>query len=365
MLSSDAFALNKLSDQPEQTRESVNGVPYTVVTWTSALSAVKAGDYPLNLDLPVMVRVQERAKRRQRSARSVCGFLRREFAVRRVAVRRFVLRGFLRRHDREADDAAHRWRRRENQGAARAGPSRRVFRRGREIRRDQRSLGHTGSTGDPLTLKISITGRGNFDRVTNRRLPASAAVEALQSQCPTSSPPTAPATPAGRNLSSPSCGESQRAGNSRGALPAISIPRRPSSSSTTPSCAACLAPFDYDFSELQGLTTCVAPFTDATCNHITACLVDCTDKSCAMCANPGALQQCQNQVPNSVCSELYYQDAQCIQNAFFGPGFFCNPGQGSGFFGDWLAAGSARTTAGARSSSTPARARASSGGGGG
>jgi len=30
----------------------------------SALSAVKAGDYPLNLDLPVMVRVQERAKQR-------------------------------------------------------------------------------------------------------------------------------------------------------------------------------------------------------------------------------------------------------------------------------------------------------------
>jgi hypothetical protein len=34
--------------------------PYTVVTWTSALSAVKAGDYPLNLDLPVMVRAQEK-----------------------------------------------------------------------------------------------------------------------------------------------------------------------------------------------------------------------------------------------------------------------------------------------------------------
>ena len=102
-----------------------------------------------------------------------------------------------------------------------------------------------------------------------------------------------------------------------------------------PACAACLAPFDYDFSELQGLTTCVAPFTDATCNHITACLVDCTDKSCAQCVDSGALQQCQNQVPNSVCSS-YYQDAQCIQSAFFGQGFFCDPGQGSGFFGDWL-----------------------------
>ncbi len=64
VLSSDAFTLNKLGDQPEQTRESIDGVPYTVVTWTSALSAVKAGDYPLNLDLPVMVRVKERGQRR-------------------------------------------------------------------------------------------------------------------------------------------------------------------------------------------------------------------------------------------------------------------------------------------------------------
>ena len=102
-----------------------------------------------------------------------------------------------------------------------------------------------------------------------------------------------------------------------------------------PACAACLTPFDYDFSELTGLTTCAAPFTDATCNHITACLVDCTDKSCAMCADPGALQQCQNQVPNSVCSS-YYQDAQCIDNAFFGAGSFCDPNQGTGQFGDWL-----------------------------
>lgn len=64
MLSSDAFTLNKLGDQPEQTREVINGQTYAVVTWTSSLSAVKAGDYPLNLDLPVMVRVQERGKRR-------------------------------------------------------------------------------------------------------------------------------------------------------------------------------------------------------------------------------------------------------------------------------------------------------------
>jgi hypothetical protein len=66
MLSSDAFALNQLSDRPDQTRESIDGVPYSVVTWTTSLSAVKAGEYPLNLELPVMVRVQARSNRSRR-----------------------------------------------------------------------------------------------------------------------------------------------------------------------------------------------------------------------------------------------------------------------------------------------------------
>jgi len=104
---------------------------------------------------------------------------------------------------------------------------------------------------------------------------------------------------------------------------------------SNPSCAACLTPFDYDFSELTGLTTCAAPFVDASCNHTTACLVDCTDKSCAQCVDSGALQDCQAAVPNSVCA-VYYAGAQCIENAFVGPGSFCDPNQGSGLFGDWL-----------------------------
>ncbi len=70
MLSSDAFALNNFSDRPVQTRESIDGVPYSVVTWTTSLSAVKAGEYPLNLELPVMVRVQARSNRGHSSRRN-------------------------------------------------------------------------------------------------------------------------------------------------------------------------------------------------------------------------------------------------------------------------------------------------------
>ena len=63
MLAGGAFSLNKLGKNPEQTREIIDGRPYNVITWSSALSAVQAGDYPLNLELPVIVRVQEKVKR--------------------------------------------------------------------------------------------------------------------------------------------------------------------------------------------------------------------------------------------------------------------------------------------------------------
>jgi hypothetical protein len=105
--------------------------------------------------------------------------------------------------------------------------------------------------------------------------------------------------------------------------------------SSNPACAKCLAPFDYTFDELQGLTTCAAPFASAACNHTTACLVDCTDKSCADCTGAGALQTCRDDVPNSVCA-TYYDAAGCIESGFFGAGSFCNPNQGSGQFNGWL-----------------------------
>jgi len=63
VLGSDAFTLAKLGERPAQTEEIINGQSFTVLTWDSTLSTVKAGDYPLNLNLPVMVRVKEKGRR--------------------------------------------------------------------------------------------------------------------------------------------------------------------------------------------------------------------------------------------------------------------------------------------------------------
>jgi hypothetical protein len=62
-LSSDAFTLNSLDNKPVQTEEDIDGHSYAVLTWTTGLSAVKTGDYALKLELPVEVTVRDNARR--------------------------------------------------------------------------------------------------------------------------------------------------------------------------------------------------------------------------------------------------------------------------------------------------------------
>ena len=68
MLSSEAFTLNPLSDKPDQDERTVNGRNYTVLTWHSALTAVKTGDFSLTMQMPVTVVVRDQPQRRQRSS---------------------------------------------------------------------------------------------------------------------------------------------------------------------------------------------------------------------------------------------------------------------------------------------------------
>ena len=57
-LTADAFTLDKLSDKPDQSQEDINGQPYIIVTWHSALAAIKPGNFPLAVTTPVTI--QER-----------------------------------------------------------------------------------------------------------------------------------------------------------------------------------------------------------------------------------------------------------------------------------------------------------------
>jgi hypothetical protein len=165
MLSSDAFTLNKLDDNPEQTRELIDGVPYTVVTWTSALSAVKAGDYPLNLDLPVMVRVQEKAPRGNNPFKDFFGD---DSAFDDPFFDNFFSNATQKPLTLHTDGATVRIKPLPTQGrpedfSGAVG----------QFDVTSEASAKNGTTGDPLTLKINITGRGNFDRVTTNGLTSS------------------------------------------------------------------------------------------------------------------------------------------------------------------------------------------------
>jgi BatD DUF11 like domain len=165
MLSSEAFTLNKFEDNPEQTRELIDGVPYTVVTWTSALSAVKAGDYPLNLDLPVMVRVQEKGARGNNPFKDFFGD---DSAFDDPFFDNFFSNATQKPLTLHTDGATVKIKPLPTQGRP-ADFSGAVGQF--DVTSD--ASAKNGTTGDPLTLKINITGRGNFDRVTTNGLTSS------------------------------------------------------------------------------------------------------------------------------------------------------------------------------------------------
>jgi hypothetical protein len=54
----DAFTVSGLDKRPTQSEEAVAGIGYTVLTWNSVLGALKSGDYPIDLQLPLTVNVQ-------------------------------------------------------------------------------------------------------------------------------------------------------------------------------------------------------------------------------------------------------------------------------------------------------------------
>ena len=56
-LSSDAFTLSALSDDPEQGYEVIDGVRYRVISWYGNLSGIKAGDYDLTTEIEATINI--------------------------------------------------------------------------------------------------------------------------------------------------------------------------------------------------------------------------------------------------------------------------------------------------------------------
>jgi hypothetical protein len=61
-LTDDNFALNNLSHQPERTEKLINGEPFVLLTWRSTLAVVKPGAFSLAAEVPLTVKVRTRPK---------------------------------------------------------------------------------------------------------------------------------------------------------------------------------------------------------------------------------------------------------------------------------------------------------------
>ena len=168
MLAGGAFALNKLGENPEQTREVIDGRPYNVITWSSALSAVQAGDYPLNLELPVMVRVQEKVKRG--GGNPFKDFFGDESPFDDSALDDFFGQVTEKPLVLHSDSTPVKIQPLPVQGR----PADFSGAVGKFDLSAEASVAKA-VTGDPITLKMKITGQGNFDRVTTNGLVSSAA----------------------------------------------------------------------------------------------------------------------------------------------------------------------------------------------
>ncbi len=151
--SGDGVALGQLDNKPAQGNEVVGGRSYGVLTWHSAIAAAKTGDFALSLKMPLQIVVPPQMP--QMDADDFNSFFRNAFAA--MGQRKDV-------------------------NLTNSGDTVRVLPLPAANRPADFSgaVGHfdieAGATptqvnaGDPITLRLRVTGRGNFDRVNSGML---------------------------------------------------------------------------------------------------------------------------------------------------------------------------------------------------
>ena len=148
---SDGFTLNTLGPRPEQTDEMVGQHPYHLLTWHTALTAVKPGEFTISLTMPITVIVRQQMQ--DMNDDSMQNFMRNALAQMQGVRKEVKLANTsepykvlpLPTEGRPANFS----------GAV-----------GLFEAESSASPTHVNA-GDPVTLTYAITGHGNFDRVTS------------------------------------------------------------------------------------------------------------------------------------------------------------------------------------------------------
>ncbi|MEA3150770.1 MAG: hypothetical protein QOD56_1709 [Gammaproteobacteria bacterium] len=154
-LTGSEFTLNNLSHQPERVEKVIDGQPFTLLTWHSVLAPVKPGTFTLSVETPLTVRVRTRPAK-DSVIDDLLGdpFLQnffgatvpKDITVSSPAADLTVLA--LPMEGRPSDFS----------GAVG------TFKVASEL------SSTTAATGDPLTLRMQVSGAGNFDRVDSPML---------------------------------------------------------------------------------------------------------------------------------------------------------------------------------------------------
>lgn len=164
-LNGDSFTLNKLSSQPEQTQATIAGKPYTVLTWHSVLAAVKPGDFSLTVETPLTVQLRTAPPRRPRMPRGFLDDSAFDDPFNDPFFQSFF-GGTTEKQITVASDPD------ALQVLALPTAGRPAGFSGAVGKFDVSSKLSAAKTtaGDPLTLRLKVTGRGNFDRVNSAML---------------------------------------------------------------------------------------------------------------------------------------------------------------------------------------------------
>ncbi|HDO30881.1 MAG TPA: protein BatD [Desulfobacteraceae bacterium] len=152
-ITGESFVLQHRAKKPLQTEELVNGIPYSVLTWNDSISGVKAGKFPLEVDLGATLLVRQQVVHPSGMfgspffgdavLNSFFGGGYKKKRVKLVGPKRSLTILDLPEKGRPA-----------NFGGAIGTFSLLVS-----------VKPTTAKVGDPLTLKMVVTGTGNFDRV--------------------------------------------------------------------------------------------------------------------------------------------------------------------------------------------------------
>ncbi len=146
-----AFACRDLEKKPQQTEEILDGVPYNVLTWDTAISAVKEGEQPVSAELNAVLGIPEQSRRSPFGR----GFFDDDF-----------FRGFLQDIREEPVRLTNPRLKIRVLPLPKMGRPENFSGAVGQFELSATATPQKAMVGDPITIKMHVTGTGNFDRVS-------------------------------------------------------------------------------------------------------------------------------------------------------------------------------------------------------